>query len=112
MADQPPPVPPPQPVQPVLAYRAVRFVWRIGTAPRLIDFLMILATAICLFIAAWMILLALFFEAPKLLLLIAPALIALVFGLWYWSNHFHHRQPLAIEEMTDAERQQVAPGNR
>ncbi len=104
MPDQPP-VEPPKPVQPVLAYRAVRFVWRMGTAPPMIDFLMILGTAVLLFIAAWLPLIALFFDAPKSLLIIAFIAIVLVAGLWYWSNHFRHRQPVSFEEMTEDERQ-------
>lgn len=111
MSDQqPPPLPqaqPPRPVQPVLAYRAVRWMWRIGRAPGVIDLLMIVATAILLFAATWMVILPLFFEAPLWLLPIAVVLIALVAGLWYWSNHFRHRQPIGIDEMTDEERQSI-----
>ena len=111
MSDQPP-VEPPKPVQPVLAYRAVRFVWRVGTAPGAIDFLMILGTAMLLFIASLMILFPLVNEAPKSLFIIAFIAIILVAGLWYWSNHFHHRQPLTMEEMTDDERRRIDPDRR
>lgn len=91
----------------MLPYRAVQFVWRVGTAPAIIDFLLILATGVLLFIATLMILLPFHNAAPKSLLIIAFVAIIAALGIWYWSNHFHHRRPLAMEEMTDAERQQI-----
>jgi len=110
MSDQQPPLSeaqPAKPVQPVLAYRAVRWMWRVGRAPGVIDFLMIIATAILLFAATWMVILPLVFEAPLWLLAIAAGLILSAGGLWYWSNHFRHRQPVSVEEMTDEERQSL-----
>lgn len=110
MPDQPP-AEPPKPVQPVLAYRAVRFVWRVGTAPAIIDFLLILLTAGLVFITMALALVGMInHRLLPVALAIVPA--SLVVALWYWSNHFHQRQPLGIEEMTDAERQRNNPGNR
>ena len=120
MTNPPRPIPvEPLPVEPILAepvddspappamlgYRALRFVWRTGAAPRAMDALLLLATGLGVAAVFALIIVALDHDGTWVAAALLPVPLGWIGGLWYWSNHFRHRVPTAAEDLTAQERE-------
>lgn len=100
MPDAPPPIPHRE-FQGLLSYRAVRYLPFIGIAPKWMDRLLILATAVVLFFGMGATLIVFLAESPEAKLiagLVAVIGWAATFALFWWSNNFRHKRPVSVND--------------
>jgi hypothetical protein len=97
----------------LLSYRAVQWIWTVGTAPKAIDAVMILAAAVLMFIAMSALIAVVFIGSARGVLIAAGVFlvsVALLAGLFWWSNHFRHRVAVSSDDIEEARASSQSPG--
>lgn len=87
----------------MLGYRALRFIWRTGAAPKAMDAMLLIATGVGVFGAFWLVIFPLQLGHDYWLIALLPIPMGFIGGLWYWSNHFRQRVPTSdgLERLFD-----------